>query len=433
MGVSYVNYLINPKHRKFPFKGIIGWALLNKIPTVEELQEKYAFKYYSTMNKAVGDVNSGSIGVNEDATKDTAVAGVYTDENGGANVVLLKDHTESTRIQPSVDMTINLGGHTLSANNLVCINVLGGNLTIDGRLSGSAVKMNQVTNAVCIQVPSTSNAESVCVNNGNYCATAENGISMAFNANNIYSEVTFLNCHITANCIDGESKGIASNAISTITNCDIEATSSSGRSSGVHNAAGTATITNCDIRAYSNYDADTGWSVGIRSDGILIVNDCYARGTHSGLSNRGSLYLRGGTYESYGHGGIYFGGVGSTSYVQNATLRECAMPDGYADTGGGCNHAGFYIGGNSTANNITVYMDNCDIYGRDKPFVLRGTDGEKNNSLYISNSTVNDAKIRIDNNTHKLYIGAGNNFTAEDTTLPEACVATDEVYQRPEL
>ena len=37
-------------------------------------------------------------------------------------------------------------------------------------------------------------------------------------------------------------------------------------------------------------------------------------------------------------------------------------------------------------------------------------------------------KIRIDNNTHKLYIGVGNNFTAENTTLVEAVVVTDETY-----
>jgi hypothetical protein len=30
--------------------------------------------------------------------------------------------------------------------------------------------------------------------------------------------------------------------------------------------------------------------------------------------------------------------------------------------------------------------------------------------------------------THKLYLGVGNNFTAENTTLPSAVIATDEVY-----
>ena len=50
---------------------------------MEELQEQYAFSYYSTMNKAVTDVNNGTAGVNADATKDTAAAGVYIDENGG--------------------------------------------------------------------------------------------------------------------------------------------------------------------------------------------------------------------------------------------------------------------------------------------------------------------------------------------------------------
>jgi hypothetical protein len=409
MGVSYANYLASPKHRKFPFKGIIGWALLNKIPTVEDLQKKYAFKYYSTMNKAVGDVNSGSIGVNEDATKDTAVAGVYTDENGGANVVLLKDHTESARIKPSVDMTINLGGHTLSANDKVGINPLSGNLIIDGRLSGSTISMTQTgsNNAKPLQLPSTFTGKCTTYG-GAYISNVEGGIATSIFANGGTLEVS---------------------------NAKLFATATNGTSAPLEiGTSASATIINCDIRGYANYTYGVEsyydeYSIGVRNYGTLYLNDCYVMGTHCGVGNSAILTVNGGIYEGYGHGGLYFSNDNTASYVKDAIIRECTMPDGYTATAGD-NNTGFYIGGSSTANNITVYMDNCDIYGSDKPFVLRGTDGEKNNSLYISNSTVNDAKIRIDNNTHKLYIGAGNNFTAEDTTLPEACVATDEVYRR---
>jgi hypothetical protein len=139
------------------------------------------------------------------------------------------------------------------------------------------------------------------------------------------------------------------------------------------------------------------------------------------------LYVNGGTYESYGHGGIYFAGADTTAYARNAVLRDCDMPDGYTATSGR-NGAGFYVGG---ANGISVYMDNCDISGANKAqlFVLRGTSGEQNNTVYISNSRIEDgAKIRIDNDTHKLYIGRGNNFTADDTNRPGAVIVTDEVY-----
>ena len=196
-------------------------------------------------------------------------------------------------------------------------------------------------------------------------------------------------------------------------------------------------MSNCDIRAYSNYEYDTKWtkaSQGIyNGTGTIIANNCYVFGTHSGVENSGTMYVNGGTYEGYGHGGFYFLGNGSTSYVRNATIRGCNLPDGYTDIGGGRNGAGFYIGGGSGNDNISVYMDNCNVYGnnKDQAIVLRGSSGEQNNSLYISNSTIPDGyKIRIDNDTHKLYIGKGNNFTAEDTNRPSAVVVTDEVYVR---
>jgi hypothetical protein len=147
------------------------------------------------------------------------------------------------------------------------------------------------------------------------------------------------------------------------------------------------------------------------------------------VNNAGTLYINGGTYEGYGHGGIYFN-VGTTAYVRNATIKDNPkMPEGYTAT---ANHngAGFYIG---SGDNIKVYMDNCKIYGTASQIVLRGSSGEQNNTLYISRSKLYDLdgdylSVRIDNDTHKLYIGKGSNFTAENTTLPSAVIATDEVY-----
>ena len=106
------------------------------------------------------------------------------------------------------------------------------------------------------------------------------------------------------------------------------------------------------------------------------------------------------------------------------------MPDGYASPYS--NGAGMYIGGKTGMDNITVYMDNCDVYGSKQGIVLRGTDGEQNNTLYISNSNINpdctDHIIRADNETHKVYIGVGNNFTADDVTPSGTVVTTEDEY-----
>lgn len=65
--ISCLEYWVSPKYRKNPFNGLFGWILeKNRVPSVEELQEKYAFTYYSTMNKAVTDVNNGAIGASAD-------------------------------------------------------------------------------------------------------------------------------------------------------------------------------------------------------------------------------------------------------------------------------------------------------------------------------------------------------------------------------
>ena len=184
------------------------------------------------------------------------------------------------------------------------------------------------------------------------------------------------------------------------------------------------------------YDA---YPVAISSGGNITLNNCTARGMHAGMSSSGgSVVIDGGTYEGFGHGGIYFSGENTTSYVKNATIGECENYTGYADNG--TNHAGFYMGSN---NNITVYMDNCKIYGLNQPIVMRGSSGEENITLYISNSNIDfenanaNAYIRIDDITHRLYIGSGNNFDvsnvkpAFDLTqndLATVVVSTGDVY-----
>lgn len=439
-----------------------------ELDTVSQLQEQYDFEYYSTMNLAVTDVNNGTIGANADVDKEDAVAGIYTDENGGVNVVLLQDTTEATRIQPTVDMTINLGGHTLSSEDLVVIQPTAGTITIDGRLEGSTIKQDSNTARYLLQCI---NDSTTIVKGGTYtldltveklptsCFTAfhtahlklENATintASLFDTRGITlnqgTSATITNSNINVNGTElsyGIYTGLETNAI--VTNCNVTAIAANGKSFGLSNN-GIATISSCGIKAYANYlygdetyYADN--SIGVINDGTLTFNDCYVTGTHSGISNRGPLYVNGGTYEGYGHGGFYFAGTGTTSYVRNATIRECAMPDGYTATAN-CNGVGFYIGGDVGNDNIDVYMDNCDIYGSSNQIVLRGSSGEQNNSLYISNSNVYDMdgdtiSIRIDNDTHRLYIGTGNNFTVDNavtwgsiTNWDGIVINTDETY-----
>ena len=86
-------------------------------PSLEYLQSKYQFEYYSTLSGAVNDVNDGTIGSNADVDRADATAGIYTDKDGKPVVVLLNDTTETKRVKLSADMGINLGGHVLTFTN----------------------------------------------------------------------------------------------------------------------------------------------------------------------------------------------------------------------------------------------------------------------------------------------------------------------------
>ena len=123
----------------------------------------------------------------------------------------------------------------------------------------------------------------------------------------------------------------------------------------------------------------------------------------------------------------------STNFAGDIACKECVYScdtknGWYADGIAGTNRAGCYIGGGS---NIVVYMDNCDLYGQYYPMVIRSSGSEGNNSLYISNSRINEDRTRYprnDGSTNRLYIGSGNNFDLEDTYKEEYTVETGEDY-----
>jgi len=66
---------------------------------------------------------------------------------------------------------------------------------------------------------------------------------------------------------------------------------------------------------------------------------------------------------------------------------------------------------------------------------LDGASAENGNNLFISNSNIyTNGKIIINNAAHKLHIGSGNNFTADNTTLPSAVVDDDgKVYTQENI
>lgn len=450
--------------------------------TVENLQKQYDFNYFDSISNAMNNIGGS-------AEQGSSSIGVYED-NGEKFIVLLNDSIIHEQIVISEDLNLNLGGHKLQINDTVGLKIDQGEVKVNGTLPGSSIELassgtnkgrvfqvgmgascivnggtykvrtdnvndlavfvegTMVTNDATFETIGQSNtirtfyiplSGNLTLNNTKVKTSSLNGNAAGLqNYGTVKIKNTLFESTQTAPTSDFQAYGFMNYAGGTLVAEDVEVkvSATNGKAYGVANLS-TMTLTNVTINAASNYGDDgsgyTDIATGIQNNenGVLELYDCYVRGVHSGVSNSGTIYIDGGIYEGYGHGGIYVSCIGKTAYLENATFRQCDMPAGYTDLGSGTNEAGMYIGGSSGRDNITVYMNNCNVESVRQTIVLRGTSGEQNNALYISNTTLNVKHVRIDNDTHKLYVGVGCNIVGEDTTRPSSVVITNETYTRP--
>ena len=395
--------------------------------------------YFSSLRNAMGMINNGTISDgSSDCSENEAKASVKW-EKGQYVISLLDSLTENAPIEVTENMTLVLNGHCVTFNdcNTGFMIPQDANIAfyVDGQIAGSSISIAEAEGATAIQV----NAGVCSIVGGTYASSAtdagkeQNPISCI----QVNGSAVLNISNATVNASDAN-KGtpcgiyVGENSSANITNCDVLASSPYGLGvHGVHNL-GSAVITDSSLKGFSNYTgnkAGTAYeshSRGAYNTGKMELINCHVIGTHSGVTTLSTLFVNGGIYESYGHGGIYFGGSNTTSYVKDATVQWCDMPDGYYDDGiAGTNKAGMYIGGVSKEN-IVVYVDNCHFYGPVQPIVIRGTSKEKNDALYISNSTINTTgKVRIDANNY-LMIGSGNNFSSQNTSFKTSKKGTVE-------
>lgn len=400
----------------------------SNLVSVEELQELYEFTYYETLSDAISAASSGSATV-DSTNKEEAIAGVYVD-GGKIYVVLLK--TTEERVSIAADINLNLGGNVLRSTTGSAITVNSGNVYIDARLPGSGIDV-KVGSGVNSRAIAIAKAASVTLEGGtisNEIVNKANGAILClgtFNAN----DATII-CKSSTARADGVS--LSGAATVNITNCNIYAYSSAGKSNGVYvSSTSSITISGSTIIGYANYNTDyscSSFGVYQNANSTLRLNNCYVSGNHSGIQTYGTVYINGGTYEGYGHGGFYFVGNSQTAYVQNATIRECAfkkddIAKDYTATNGS-NHVGFYI----AAVGSEINIDGCTIESDGDAIVMRS---EGSSNLRISHSNIGESqRIRIDHTQHKLYIGKGNNFDINNASLQDAVIIeTDGAYAPP--
>ncbi|MBR6689111.1 MAG: hypothetical protein IKL68_03760 [Clostridia bacterium] len=408
---------------------------------VEKLEKEYTLDYYADIQTAIAVINESNYSdETKKVSKAEAAVAVYKDKENLPNLVLVTDCIINTKLVPTVNMAINLAGKTLLTNDVLAIETAAINLTINGTKANSKI-VNANTNGTHTSIIKVASGK--CTINGGEYNSLSNGIGTTDNQNiNILvdsSAILEVN-NAKINSTD-QSNGaivgvyIKTDATAVITNTDITVLSPGGLFSDAIDNDGTLTATNSKLLAYADHTANAAGnnygssSRAVSNTGTITFKNCTVYGAHSGVRTTGTVYVDGGTYEGYSHGGFYFAGAQTTSYIRNATMRDCTIKNGEDDGRAGTNKAGTYIG---NASNITVYIDNCDISGTYFPFVLRSSGGESNNSVYISNSTISNFEkyIRVDSaesKNVKLFIGSGNNFTAESAVYKEENTETTNV------
>ena len=406
-------------------------------PPVVEPVTKY---YYTGLTDAISAINSDSF-ENDQITEPTEQSGVevFVDDEDVVNIALLKSFDLSETLQFEKDLNLILSGETLNFSSDLAMKIIDADVKIDGSESGSKIVVgDKSATAKLFEIQSGS----LSINGGQYeSSTSGSGTSSSPHPAIALTSGTidFKNATISASDNNGgtiQGINIAEGCSANLTNTNVTVSSKSGLDvRGVDNL-GTAIISNCSIKAYADYTGKNNnyatHSRGVFNSGTMTLKNCTVCGVHSGISSKGTLYIDGGSYSGHGHGGVYFAGPNTTSYIKNATLFDGEMPEGYiVDEIAGTNAAGMYIGG---ASNISVYMDNCELRGVKYAAVLRNSGGETGNNLYLSDCTLEHSsyiRTRTTSGALKVYLGVNNVVKTEGARAvdyEQATVNTDIDY-----
>lgn len=386
--------------------------------------------YFTSLKDAINNING-----TEELT-DTAKIALYTNEDSKRKSFSLLSNLnidETIELNESIDLDLN--GYTIES-------------TITPVIRTKAENVNLIANngSIISNAPNGQKGTILSVMSGSLDVDGGTYISNTSGAGTptdqtqclyVYNDTSLSIKNATITSIDtnnGSVHGVTGKENSNITLEDCTVLVESGESMenrGIY-SVGNITLKQCDIRAIADYTgnaAGTNYasnSRGVWCSGHLIMEDCYVDASHAGVTVQGTVYINGGSYNGYGHGGLYLAGSSGPHYFYNASFNWAPMQEGsIADTVAGTNGAGFYIGGKSDQ---VAYFDNCHfntvdgtghIYKNAQlPFygiVMRTSGGEKNNIVYISNSDVmaaTNVMFRgVGTSNMTVYNGNGNDWS----------------------
>lgn len=394
-------------------------------------------KYYNSLDVAISDINSYNIGKNATnyETKDTVCRVILDDK---LHITLLNDASSSKTLNTQHELDINLNNKVLrSANNTIItannnVSITNGSIYCDMTNASSDTAFLLFNGETCHLTNVTFNTITNGGGTGTNPLTTIRAISGLLDINN---------CEFFAN--DSSNGSISSiyineNAKLNGDNIQMELTAPNGISTNIF-SMGDITLNNSNIQGFANHTANaagTDYASLSRSifsmNGNVTLTNCTMYGTHSAITVRnGELYIDGGEYNGYSHGGVYLGNNNCNSYIKNASLNDVPMQgEGMYDDGvAGTNGAAMYIGGASYMN---VYVNNCNFYGKIQPIVLKySASSSHDNHLYISKSTMNTDYTRCgirNDGANYVTFGALNTFDYTALENERNYDTTTEIY-----
>lgn len=438
--------------------------------------------YYDEFKCAITDLSGGDPqNKMSDTSNHTPSVKVFTSDTGVKTIMLLTDVTvtEAITIDKSCDIVLN--GHKLTfSGSAAYLNIAEGiDCTIWGNIDGSAIVKEGITttdtstvklmairgdnvkliggeyifggsvNGNAVALGSTAACNNLEIDGCTITVenTSDTSVGVLYGFQNAASNTVIRNSTITVNGVVNDIGGIRNSGGLTLEKSTVKvALSADGVLKGAYAITNSNTLIAedsyilADSKGTSVEDDEPATGISNGSTGTARLKNMTISGTHSAVENGGKLYISGGTYTGYCHGGIYFThGADGIGYVNDATLRdgnyEGAFTD-YFDALTYKNWGAFYVGGGGSdayCSNMTVYMDNCTIEGVTTAFCMRGSSGETNNTVNLSNCTIVDGAnrpINFQNTTHTVNVGTGCNITTDMASEPTCLKFTGKLYRK---
>ncbi len=313
---------------------------------------------------------------------------VCVDWSGRSQIMLREDIIlEGPCPVPPGQVKLNLCGHCIESTDFA-LQITGGSLTVEGQ--GGAIRVKGEKDAVCITLNSDARA-SLHLANVQLQVQAKHGNAIGIWCGK-HCDITLKTCKITASGNE-KTAGVlihsAAQVTGSLTDCSVSAVSLSPFPDSLACGLVVNSPRSCFTIQGGQYTADfkrnaQGLASGMLMHGSSTLRNVCAKGVHSGVLNKGRMWISGGNFTSPGHGGIYncHTLAAQDAVISNSPYQGLCGRSIYRDA---LKRLGAMYNG-STQVQAVAYLDNCRIENSTALYGLVVTQnyGHLSGSVYVS-------------------------------------------------